>query len=130
MKLKRVRITNYRSIEDSEWVDVGDVTCLVGKNESGKTAFLQALHTLNPTSGSAKFDETMDYPSRHYASYKRTRDADPADVVEAVFELEPAELDQIERVYGKGVLTSAEIAVSLDSRDSVVLGRALREPLS
>ena len=43
MKLTRARVTNYRSIDDSTWVNLEDVTALVGKNESGKTAFLQAL---------------------------------------------------------------------------------------
>ena len=44
MKLTSVRITNFRSIQDSTEFQIGDVTCLVGKNESGKTAFLRALH--------------------------------------------------------------------------------------
>ena len=32
-----------------------DITCLVGKNESGKTAFVQALYRLNPARANAKF---------------------------------------------------------------------------
>ena len=51
MKLTRARVTNYRSIDDSGWVTIDDVTCMVGKNESGKTAFLQALRRLNPVAG-------------------------------------------------------------------------------
>lgn len=40
MKLKRYRVRNFRSIIDSGDIDVDDcVTCLVGKNESGKTAY-------------------------------------------------------------------------------------------
>ena len=39
MKLTRARVKNYRSIDDSSWVKLEDVTALVGKNESGKTAF-------------------------------------------------------------------------------------------
>jgi predicted ATP-dependent endonuclease of OLD family len=41
MKLTKVRIQNYKSIADSSWVTMDQVTCLVGKNESGKTAFLR-----------------------------------------------------------------------------------------
>ena len=49
MKLVSARIQNYRCISDSGEVPVDEaVTCLVGKNESGKTAFLRALHLLNP----------------------------------------------------------------------------------
>ena len=48
MQLTKVKITNYRSVQNSSEFDIDDVTCLVGKNESGKTALLQALHKLNP----------------------------------------------------------------------------------
>ncbi len=48
MKLLRFRVTNFRSIEDSGWVDCNDVTTLVGVNESGKSNLLLALWKLNP----------------------------------------------------------------------------------
>ena len=51
MKLSQARVVNYRSIDDSSWVKVDDVTALVGKNESGKTAFLQAIRKINSISG-------------------------------------------------------------------------------
>lgn len=41
MRLNTVQITNFRSIDDSGEFTVEDVTCLVGKNESGKTAVLE-----------------------------------------------------------------------------------------
>lgn len=45
MGLQSFRITNFRSIVDSGWVDLArdGVTVLVGQNESGKTSVLQAL---------------------------------------------------------------------------------------
>jgi len=44
MKLKKFRIKNYKSIKDSDycWL-ASDLTTLAGKNESGKTAILEAL---------------------------------------------------------------------------------------
>ena len=48
MKLTKVRITEFQSIRDSNEFEIGDVTCLVGKNEAGKTALLKALYRLNP----------------------------------------------------------------------------------
>ena len=48
MKLVRARVTDFKSIDDSGWVDIDAVTSMVGKNESGKTAFLGALKRLNP----------------------------------------------------------------------------------
>ena len=40
MKLIHAHVTNYRCIVDSNTVEIGETTCLVGKNEAGKTAFL------------------------------------------------------------------------------------------
>ena len=43
MKLKSFRVTNFQSVFDSGPVDTGEITCLVGKNEAGKSAILKAL---------------------------------------------------------------------------------------
>ena len=48
MKLKKAQVRNYKSIEDSNEFSVDQVTCLVGKNEAGKSAVLDALYKLNP----------------------------------------------------------------------------------
>ena len=65
MKLTKVRITEFQSIQDSTEFEIGDVTCLVGKNEAGKTALLKALYHLNPIiEEDGDFDATNDYPRR------------------------------------------------------------------
>jgi predicted ATP-dependent endonuclease of OLD family len=48
MDLKAFRVRMYKGILDSGWVDIDSLTVLVGKNESGKTSLLKALHKLNP----------------------------------------------------------------------------------
>jgi predicted ATP-dependent endonuclease of OLD family len=48
MRLKSVQIQNFRCVEDSNEFETGDITCLVGKNEAGKSAVLQALHFVRP----------------------------------------------------------------------------------
>jgi predicted ATP-dependent endonuclease of OLD family len=48
MKLSKVKITDYHSVRNSNEFEIADITCLVGKNEAGKTALLQALYRLNP----------------------------------------------------------------------------------
>lgn len=55
------QVTNYRCIDDSEEFSLSQTTCLVGKNESGKTTLLRALEKLNPL-GQFKvtYDKTMD----------------------------------------------------------------------
>ena len=48
MDLVAFRVSMYKGIVDSGWVEVNPLTVLVGKNESGKTSLLKALHKLNP----------------------------------------------------------------------------------
>ena len=36
MRLHKVRVTNFRSVDDSEEFEIDPVTCLVGKNEAAK----------------------------------------------------------------------------------------------
>ena len=48
MTLKRFRVTNFRSIMDSGWIDCDDVTSLVGINEAGKSNVILALWKLRP----------------------------------------------------------------------------------
>ncbi len=67
MKLHKARIRNYRSIRDTGWFDVeSDKTILVGPNEAGKTALLQALQQINPPKGVKKLDPLRDYPRALY----------------------------------------------------------------
>lgn len=65
MKLVSIRVQNYKCIDDSEEFSIRDLTCLAGKNESGKTALLQALRRLNPVEDSERqFNSLMEYPRR------------------------------------------------------------------
>jgi recombinational DNA repair ATPase RecF len=65
LQLIGVRITNYRSVEDSEEFTIEPaVTFLVDKNEGGKTAVQQAIYRCNPMEASAAFDEVVDFPAR------------------------------------------------------------------
>lgn len=109
MKLSKARVTKFRSIDDSGWVSFEDVTCLVGKNESGKTAFLQALARLRPVPGMrADYDPVIDYPSKDFGLYRRKHETDPDTVAEVKFELTDDEFATVERRFGAGVLTSGK----------------------
>ncbi len=114
MKLTRARVTNYKSIDDTGWVAVDNVTSMVGKNESGKTAFLGALKKLNPVAGVDSDFDLKDYPRKGYVRYKRRHKDDPAVVVRAEFELSGSEVGEIESAFGPGVLKSPHVVVSKD----------------
>ena len=59
MKLVSVQIKNYKSIEDSGVFTTRGITCLAGKNESGKTAILQALRRLKPVEPTERDYESL-----------------------------------------------------------------------
>ena len=112
MNITRAKVTNYRSIDDSGWVSLDNVTTLVGKNESGKTAFLQALRRLNPVGGANGNFDIMDYPRKGYVRYKRRHETDPATVVQAEFKLTREEMSELESRFGPGVLRSPNVIAS------------------
>lgn len=116
MKLTKVEIKDYKSIQQSTPFEVGQITCLVGKNESGKTALLQALYKLNPVVPEhATFDVTDEYPRAEVEEYRQrieSKETTPAIVVQAVYTLSSDEIKSVEAVYGKGVLPNDTITLS------------------
>jgi len=67
MLLKKARVQKYRSIRDTGYFDVEDAkTILVGPNEAGKTALLEALQKVNPPGGLRNFDALRDYPRSEF----------------------------------------------------------------
>lgn len=67
--LKRFKVKNFRSIEDSDWIELGDNTCLVGTNEAGKTNLLVALWKLRPANNEP-IVPLDDFPRHLYSQYK------------------------------------------------------------
>jgi predicted ATPase/energy-coupling factor transporter ATP-binding protein EcfA2 len=109
MKLKEYTVREFRSIWDSGPVKVdGQTTCLVGKNEAGKTTLLTALYRTNPIiPADAAFDETYDYPKREVEDYRfavENGDRDEAVVVECLYELDEDDTKAVTEVFGPKVL--------------------------
>ncbi|MGW3520591.1 AAA family ATPase [Streptomyces hydrogenans] len=101
MLVTSVEIETFRNITNKQTMVVDpEVTCLIGKNESGKTTVLKALHRLNPANNADDFHVTTDYPRRNLARDRRTKDLDTVAPVTAVFELEDADFDAIEELVG------------------------------
>src|SRR6476660_8466803 len=110
MFLQRVRVTKYRSIRDSGWFDVEKgKTILIGPNEAGKTALLEAIQRINPPAGIRGFDPLRDYPRSEYNDIESGK-VRPSNVtiVEAHFGLThedkaeiPAEFHECDYVCGR-----------------------------
>ena len=116
MKLVRFHVKDFKSVKDSGPIDVSDVTCLVGKNESGKTSLLQALYRLNPIIPEhAKYDLTDDFPRAEVEDYRQAIEAKtrkPSTVIEVAFDLDPTEIAVIEAEFGKGIMKNAQFTYS------------------
>ncbi|MGE0760254.1 MAG: ATP-dependent endonuclease [Pirellulaceae bacterium] len=108
MKLKTVRVRMFRNILDSTEVTIEDkVTCLVGKNESGKSAFLNALWRVKPARTTPTFVIHDHYPAwlekRHRNEGVNQKELEP---VEISLEWEPADVTVIEEKFGPGVVAA------------------------
>ncbi len=108
MKLKTVQIRMFRNILDSTEVKIEEkVTCLVGKNESGKSAFLNALWRLKPARTKPEFTIHDHYPAwlekRHRNEGVNQKAFEP---VEVCLEWEPTDVKLIEETFGPGVVAA------------------------
>ncbi len=107
MILKSAAIRNYKCFYDSGEVPLeSDITCFVGKNESGKTAFMESLYRLNPLPSGHRmiFDELLDYPRRRRGT-GGLRHGDQAPI-EATLEVSEEDVTALQQVFGPGVLKS------------------------
>ena len=117
MKLSKVHITNFQSIQDSTEFNIGDITCLVGKNEAGKTALLKALYHLNPIiEMDGDFDPALEYPRRDFSDYEYEAEKGlrkPADVIRATYDLETDDIAAVEEVFGPKCLEGNSPTITL-----------------
>ncbi|MBP2704689.1 AAA family ATPase [Microbispora sp. RL4-1S] len=119
MQLTGAHVTYYRSVEDSgEFAIEPDVTCLVGKNESGKTAVLQAIFRSNPVEADKKFDEIVDFPSRHTRLRKGWNADQMIPVVKLSFRMGDDEIEKIEEDLGEGAVTDPNVVYTRGYRDA------------
>lgn len=70
----RYRVQNFRNIDDSKWVPLERVTAFVGRNESGKTTLLKALHKFNPATPEP-YNPQREFPRDRYTrEFKDAKD--------------------------------------------------------
>lgn len=126
MKLISARVTNYKNIIDSGDFTLDDVTCLVGKNQSGKSTLLQALYRLNPVEkGLYGFNYESDYPKEGATEYSKGMDRDdsvPDAVVAGRFALDDEDMEAIKSDLGENSLVGdkREIVIRIDYNESRV----------
>lgn len=111
MRLVSFRVTEFRSVNDSGWIDAEDVTALIGTNESGKTNILLPLWKLNPADEGA-IDLKADLPRDKYHVY---HEADPKPVfITAKYELLQEEKEALSKLSSHD---ADEFSVVIASKD-------------
>jgi hypothetical protein len=110
--LQTIKVTNFRSVEDSGDLKLENVTCLVGKNEARKSAILQAVAGLHPDGLTPiVYNKERDYPRRFLTEYKTRHSDKEAIVVTSIWELEAAEQKLITAEFGDAALTCSQITI-------------------
>lgn len=109
MELLRFHVENFRSVEDSGWIEVDDVTALIGTNESGKTNVLLPLWKLNPAKEGA-IDLTSDYPRKNYNAF-RTLKEQPV-FITAIFDVGESLGRQLSEMTGVSVEQMREVSIA------------------
>lgn len=69
MLLSKFRVTEFRSVQDSGWIDAEQITALIGTNESGKTNVMLPLWKLNPAAD-GEINLQDDLPRDKYHVYR------------------------------------------------------------
>src|SRR5437879_5790367 len=116
MRLRKARVKKYRSIRDTGLFDVETrKTILVGPNEAGKSALLEALQRINPPGAIRSFDALRDYPRAEFSDVMSGKvRLEDTTVAEGHFDLEEPdkqvvaeEFRECRYIYGRRVDNSA-----------------------
>ncbi|MFW6016711.1 MAG: AAA family ATPase [bacterium] len=113
MKLKKIEIHKYKSIESKQVFEVDEnITVLVGMNESGKTAVLEAIAKTNYFDEDEKFkyNVTHDYPRKEKKVMEK-RGITP-DAVTSTYIITDELLRSIENDIGQEIIKDNTVSVT------------------
>lgn len=109
MKLNSYCVYNFRSVEDSGWIECSDTTTLVGVNESGKTNILKALWKFNPVR-EGEIDVLHDMPVTLLSELRnKTQDVK---FISIKFDIEDDDVEKLKSLTNKEVEGLENVIVS------------------
>ena len=114
--MKWFHVRDFQSVRDSGRILVSEITCLVGKNEAGKSTLLKALYRLNPViPAEGNFDVTNDYPRMDVEDYRHEVESGKRKIavpIEISYALDADELAAIAEMFGAACVSKPEIGFS------------------
>ena len=122
MKLTGVTVHKYKSYDQQQSFPIDDdITIIVGKNESGKTAILEAIAKTNYFSDDSdfKFNPTHDYPRKEKKKYDKSGEIGKA--ISCTYLLEQEEICKIEKYLGCGVISKWEFTITTKYDNSITV---------
>ena len=111
MLLKKVIIHKYKSFLTEQTYEVeNQITRIVGKNESGKTALLEALAKSNyfENNPEFQFNKDLDYPRSELI---RARNENPK-AITCEYELSDTDVQNIEKAFASGIIKRQAFSVT------------------
>ncbi|MCF8303318.1 MAG: ATP-binding protein [Bacteroidales bacterium] len=114
LKLVKVKINKYKSFQQEQEVKIEDrVTTLVGKNESGKTAFLEALAKVNyfEKDKNFKLNPVSDYPRNELVTFRNSKK--DMEALRCTFDISRQMMQDIEDDVGKGVFPTRRFSCGI-----------------
>lgn len=112
MRVVSFQVRKFRNIVDSGVIEVADaVTCLVGKNEAGKSALLEALYLFNPA-----YDDSFrihdQYPKWLSIQDRRRGDLSEHQPIRVTMALDTDDIDAVSSSLGRDAILSDQITIS------------------
>lgn len=128
MLLTKARVRNFKSINNSGEVTIDpSVTVLVGQNESGKTAFLQALTKARSAVDGIAYDVTEDYPRKNVNEYRKRHEKKPDTVALLTYELEPQDIVRINAAVEFELLKTLTLTLEHQYKNDCVISMGIPE---
>ena len=119
MKLQKIRLTKYKCVNDSNEFEVeAKATCLVGKNESGKTTILHALSRLNSYDAAFANYSDLECPRTIMTEFESFADDHP---LWTSWELAPADVAALTHVLGPSAETIQHVVITKNYRNHVAV---------
>ncbi len=113
MNLLTAQVGPFKSISTPQTVEIDrEITVLVGKNEAGKTVFLQALEKSNDALSVASFDPVSDYPRKDLPAYLKIQKASPAVATILTYKPTDTELEEINKDCGSNLTSGFTFSIT------------------